>query len=286
MSVLGISSYGMIFEGDAEYGAHLVWPQAVVTLAKFVKETDEALIPATDNENGHCCFREDSFDPVSRIRRGRFYHWGGNTGTWQVLQSSIIPIPGGHNTNGLISISLRGYRSYKPSTAKDGFQNLVILGSSGAFSTWSIVAVETISTGEELVTLRSRQSLGALPDIYWAKVPVEHRHKVEETIGKLADDYRRAVPESVIDRAREAATAILSTYLQSREMDAASGKDLGDLVKTLAKHARPHEERILACAAEIAQRLHSRSKNATKEQFDNLRPIREQELNWLCNVLV
>jgi HEPN domain-containing protein len=275
--ILGINSYGMVFEGESEHGAHLVLPQPVMTLAKFAKTTDEALVPATDNEIGHCYFREDFFDPVSRIRRGRFYQATGNVNNWQVLQTSSISISGTHNLNGLIGVSLRGYKVYKLSSSSDGSQDFVVLGSSSAFGTWSIVAIEMISTGEELVTLKARQSLGALPDVYWGKLPAEHRHKVQEALEKLADDYRRAVPESVIDRAREAATAILSAYLQSKGIDTASGKDIGDLVKKFAGNAGPHEQRIVACAAEITQRLHSRGKHAEKEKYDDLRSIREQD---------
>jgi HEPN domain-containing protein len=139
------------------------------------------------------------------------------------------------------------------------------------------VSIETISTGEELVTLKARQSLGALPDVYWGKVPAAYRHEVQEAIEKLADDYRRAVPESVIDRSREAATVVLSAYLQNKGIDVAKGKDLGDLVKLLTNDASKHEHRILSCAAEIPQRLHSRGKNSEKEKRDDLRPIREQD---------
>lgn len=277
MSLLGISSYGFVFEGDSEYGAHLVWPRPVITLAKFVKATDESLVPATENSIGHCCFREDFFDPVSRIRRGRFYQSTGGTTTWQVLKPTNVVIPGINNQDGLIGVSLRGYRTYWPSIASDDSQDMVLLGSSSAFSVWSVVGIESISTGEELVTLKARQSMGALPDVYWAKVPADHRHNVREAIEKLADDYRRAGRDSVIDRAREAATAILSAHLQSKGDASANGKDLNELVKKLTASSKPNEQRILACAAEIAQRLHSRGKHAEKEKHDDLRPIREQD---------
>lgn len=277
MSLLGISSYGFVFEGDSEYGAHLVWPRPVITLAKFAKATDESLVSATENSIGHCCFREDFFDPVSRIRRGRFYQSTGGTTTWQVLKPTNVVIPGINNQDGLIGVSLRGYRTYWPSIASDDSQDMVLLGSSSAFSVWSVVGIESISTGEELVTLKARQSLGALPDVYWAKVPADYRHKVQEAIEKLADDYRRAGPESVIDRAREAATAILGAYLQNKGDSTAKGKDLDELVKKLTASEGQHEKRIVACAAGIAQRLHSRGKHSEKEKRDELRSIREQD---------
>lgn len=275
--VLGMNTDGMAFEGVSEYGAHLVWPQPVITLAILAEESDETLAPASENIPGHLCFREDSFDPVSRIRRGRFYQWNGSTCPWNVYPSTNTIISGTHNINGLISVTLRSYRAHKLSTNSDSAQAMIVLGSSTAFSAWSIVAIETITTGEELVTLKARQSLGALPDVYWAKVPTAHRHKVQEAIEKLADDYRRAGTESVVDRAREAATAILSAYLQGQGDVSAKGQDLGTLIKKLTEGAGQDRQRIIACAAEMPQRLHSRGKHAEKEKHDDLRPIREQD---------
>jgi len=179
--------------------------------------------------------------------------------------------------HGMINVAVSSYQPYRFPANRSISQDLIILGSSAGFSIWSVIGIETISTREELVTLKARQSFGALPEIYWDKVPSEHRHKVRETIEKLADDYRRAGSESVIDRAREAATAILSAYLQDKGVEKAKGRDLGDLVKTLVENIGPHEQRILACAAEIPQRLHSRDKSSEKEKRDKLRPIREQD---------
>jgi HEPN domain-containing protein len=267
----------MVFEGDSDFGAHLIWPQPVMTLAKFAKEADEILSPSVGNELGHCYFREDFFDPVSRIRRGRFYQATGSTKGWNVLPSPNVFMPNRSQSNGMVEMSITDYRIYKLTNNSEELRNLVVLGSGAASSVWSIVGIEAISTGEEMVTIKARQSLGALPDVYWAKIPGAHRHKVQEAIEKLADDYRKAGAESVIDRAREAATAILSAYLQSLGVEKAKGKDLGELVKQLVDHSGQHEQRIVACAAEVAQRLHTRGKHAAKEQFDNLRPIREQD---------
>lgn len=278
MSVLGISHYGYIFEGDSEYGAHLVWPRPVITLAKFIQseKENERLVGASESDFPHLCFREDSFDPVSRIRRGRFYEATGETKEWNVIEPQNVTIPGTSRENGKVRISMRGYTAYNLSSQGGEMPEVVLLGTGSIFTVWSVVDIETIATREALFTLKARHSLGALPKIYWGKVPAEHVHKVRETLEKLADDYRRAGPESVIDRAREAATAILSTYLQNAGDASANGKDLGDLVKKL-EETKPNEGRILACAAEIPQRLHSRGKNAEKEKRDNLRSIRQQD---------
>lgn len=274
---LGIDSDGMVFEGPSENGAHLVWPQPVVTIAKFARLTDVDLVPESQNSIIHSCFREDYYDPVSRVRRGRFYRSTGNTNHHTVSLPEGVTVPGLFPAGNLSNVKLTDYVRQKLSFSNGEFHDLVILGTSSGYSIWTIIGIETISTGEDLVTLRARQALGALPDIYWAKIPVDYRSKVEEAINTLADDYRRAGPESVIDRAREAATAILSAYLQSKGIDSAKGKDLGVLIKKLTEHSGQHEQRIVACAAEISQRLHSRGKHAEKENRDELRPIREQD---------
>lgn len=276
--IVGISPYGLVYEGEFERGAHFVWPQPIMTLAKFAKSTDDKITPATNGEHKHCYFREDSFDPVTKIRRGRFYQWAGEENTWHVIPPPFRIATQGPDSDGYVGVILKKYEAYKvPMNTVADSQDLVVLGSSTAFAVWSIVGIETISTGEELVTLKSRQSFGALPDIDWKKVPTDHRDKVQETIEKLTDDYRRAVPESVIDRAREAATAILSAYLQSKGIEDAKGEDLGRLIEKLVSNANKHEQRVVACAAEIPQRLHSRGKHAEKAKRDGLRPIREPD---------
>lgn len=276
MSVLGIYD-GYVFEGDSEYGAHLAWPRPVITLAKFIQPENEngRLIGASERDFPHLCFREDSFDPVSRIRRGRFYEATGRTGSWRVIESQTVTISGSRRENGMLDVTVRGYTAYNLSAQVGEMPEVVLLGSDSAFTVWSVVDIETIATREALFTLKARHSLGVLPKIYWERMPVEHMRKVRETLEKLGDDYRRAGPESVIDRAREAATAILSTYLQSEGDNSASGKDLGDLVKKLKD--MPNKMHILACVAEIPQRLHSRGKSAEREKRDNLRSIREQD---------
>lgn len=127
-----------------------------------------------------------------------------------------------------------------------------------------------------LVTLKARQSLGALPEIDWGRLP-DKTGLVRGKIESLLDDLYRAGAESIVDRAREAATAILSAYLQSEGFAEASGKDLGALTDLLDKRSGKNCNRIVRCAAEIPQRLHSRGKHAEQEKRDDLRPIREQD---------
>lgn len=280
--VLGVEeSRGFVFEGNNPYGAHLVWPSPVMTPAQFFDTSVNEFSGLNGGSIVEYYFREDMFDPVSRIRRGRFYKFTGTPSSWQVLPSPQVTIAGSRpSSDGLISLpSLVAYGACAVSAELKTFgiaHAVVVLGKGQSSTIWSIIHIETSFTGEEMVTLKARQSLGALPIVNWSTVPVDAVASVREKLDVLEDDYLRAGVESVVDRAREAATAILSGYLQHQGVVEAKGKDLGKLIGLLAKSNGKDEQRIVTCAAEIPQRLHSRAKHAEQEGRKT-RPLREQD---------
>lgn len=277
---IGISeSDELVFEGSGTYGAHVVWPTPLLTPEKLFSDisSETKLVPA--NTSSSICaeyiFREDAFDPVTRIRRGRFYKRRpvAQPEHWTVMVSPPLAAD-------RFLQDKRGF-SFEPVASSEFVasgkqQLLVVLGADTAFSIWTVSNKETVHTREVLVTLKARQSFGALPEIDWNRVPDESG-LVKGKIDCLLDDIYRAGAESVVDRSREAATAILSAHLQNEGVSEANGKDLGVLTDLLDKRAGKHSQRIVRCAAEIPQRLHSRSKHAEQEKHDNLRPIREQD---------
>jgi len=280
--IIGVEeSKGLVFEGDSYYGAHLVWPVPVMTSAQFMDSSTNELPSFNTGRQTAYYFREDLFDTVSRIRRGRFYKFAGTKGNqWHVFPVQNVSIPRTNvDKNGMLSVpSLADYNSCKLSSELSilGLANaVVVLGKENASTIWSIIHVEASFSGEELVTLKARQSLGALPVVNWTKVPEGSIAMVREKLAVLEDEYHRAGAESVVDRAREAATAILSGHLQ-QEYPEAKGSDLGVLVKLLVKKNGENGQRIVACAAEIPQRLHSRGKTSEQEKRD-VRPLREQD---------
>lgn len=93
-------------------------------------------------------------------------------------------------------------------------------------------------------------------------------------MGKLEQELFRAGPESVVDRSREAATAILSKYLQSHGKTD-PGKDLGHLANKIAEAGFE----VVANAARIIARLHARGKHAEQERRA-IRPITEQDAEF------
>lgn len=271
---------GLVFEGDSYYGAHLVWPVPVMTSARFVDSS------AKDYSNAHSgspvtyYFREDMFDPVSRIRRGRFYKYANASGgNWQVIYSPHVSIP--HSgTNGDALFCERSLSDYRPCVISGELndlglaQSIVVLGKEKSSTIWSIIHIETSFTGEEMVTLKARQSLGALPAVNFQSLPPPDAKNIQEALQTLEDDYHLASPESVVDRANEAATRILNAYLFLCE-----GKTQDSLYKaTLAigKLAAEVKKEVARNAADIVRLLHGRTKYAVQKE-NNARVIREQD---------
>ena len=275
----------LVYEGHSGYG-HAVWPSPVISIANLITCASdfEGLPQNNDLSTTNLIFREDSFDPVTRIKRGRFYGFqdGTRNPEWRV---QVHPMrPNEHrsvNAEGLIRRQLWTWNGCAISFRLKSLTNLPIiaLGTANAHTFWRIVGIEGLVTGEELVTLRAKANLGALPDVAADKIPEVSRTKVLETIDKLVDTIFRAGPESVVSRCRDAAASILGAFLWKVRSDAPT-KDLGDLIKILKNEKDPRA--MIISAATIIARLHPREK--PNEQIGrNLRPILEEDAELAVN---
>lgn len=277
--MIGIDdNQNLVYEGRTPWG-HALWPAPFLSPAFIQPDTAPSLVPPRFN-NLHVLpltlFREDAFDPVSRIRRGRFYKAGTSQPvSWRVYPHPAFPEqPDNAYQAGTLGKTLFTFQSIflaNEFRELSTHQLLVSLGSEESYSVWTLIGIERIATGEELVTLKARQGIGALPRLRDAAIPETGRQKVMAALEKLAEDFRRAGPESVADRAREAATAVLGTYLQDRGL-AKPGLDLDDLVKKL----REDNKIVAANAADIVRLFHGRGKTAVQEKL-SVRPLREQD---------
>lgn len=219
---------------------------------------------------------------MSRVRRGRFYKATGQSGgLWRVYPHPMVTFPHFEmDSDGAYKAS--GLTHYEPWKMSREFERqqvaeiLVRLGDDTASTLWQVIHLETGFTGEEIVMLKARQSFGALPAVDWSKVPDAGVSAVREKLDTLEDEFHRAGVESVVDRAREAATAILSAFLQGEGKENAKGKDLADLTKMLESHSGQQGRKIVTSAAWITARLHARGKHAEQEAR-GVRELREQD---------
>jgi hypothetical protein len=280
---LGIDTNALlVYEGASTYGGYAVRPSPIVIAAAVVSSATEQL-NGVDARNIHSVplvFREDMFDPVSRIRRGRFYERSQTQPiTWQVYPHPDIREEERHaNRQGVVSKDLATFYSCAVSqkyfSIAEG-QPLVILGYAEQFTIWTVVSSEMSLTGEEIVALRARASFGALPDTQWDKIPEQGRAQVKRTLEILAEDIYRAGPESVIDRARDAASAILSAYVVDKTLASAT-MDLGKLVSVLGRLPRDDRPNICTNGGDIIAILHPRAK-PSEQATRPLRQVREQD---------
>ena len=274
MMSIGIEpNHGLVYEGNYPYG-RAVWPLPIVTPAKIIFDPKAAVEAEKSSEpaTSQCRFREDYFDPISRIRRGRFYF----AEKTQPLNWFLQPHPAlafeiKSSVGAHIDGSLNTYRgdSVWHKLVKGRHElPLVVLGLDDRFTIWMIVNIEVISTGEELVTLKAHSSFGTLPTIDTHKIPSAHRSQTLESIERFLDEVHRSSPISVIDRARDAASQCLLAHFG---LSGSAAKDLRKLAIKL------EDERALAAwAASIIARLHARAKPVEQAKRE-MREIREQD---------
>lgn len=183
---LGIDNQsGLVYEGA---NAGLLMPAVPipsVTQAKLIEVQDDwSNLPSGLAQSPMSwVFREDTFDAVTRTRRGRLY------------QPSEFPQPHNHRVvphpyedpfgrtegpGGRTSKSLYVYAACVSllSKARRGMGSTLALGTPQAVSAWQIVQTEVLASGGVMVTLKSLSAFGILPDVDTAKIPRNSRSRL------------------------------------------------------------------------------------------------------------
>lgn len=205
-------------------------------------------------------FREDSFDPTTRIRRGRFY---------QISNGNPYQNPEFFSNFNPVTNKLPLY-TYDPSYLIS-IKDLICIGS--VDSVWRAVSVDRISTGENLVTLKSRNIFGAIPEINEKKIPETCRKEIISELDHFIDIANRETPGSIVDAARNTAITLIRnfTYISSNDSKILK-MDLGELIETL----RNNKKELSSYAAGIINRLHPRNKPNERERL-KVRHITEED---------
>ncbi|MHB8231890.1 MAG: hypothetical protein ACYDDB_03190 [bacterium] len=190
-------------------------------------------------------FREDNFDPITRIRRGRFYKKSdrGNP------RDCRVPEHIGGNPSYTRSLII--YMPYY----NIGKNHLIAIGSGD--SVWRAISIDRISTGEFLVTLKSRNTFGVIPEIDEERIPKIRKQEIISELDHFIDVANRETPGSIVDAARNVAISLIRSYIfANRNDEIILTKDLGELIKEL----KQHEKFISKSAANIINLFHSRNK--------------------------
>ncbi|HEX7965375.1 MAG TPA: hypothetical protein VF651_06625 [Gammaproteobacteria bacterium] len=281
MVTLGVDQDGAdVYEGAS--WLHAIYPPPIltpITITKLGGKIEPSM--ALYVMQAEYVFREDSFDPTSRIKRGRIYRRD-NT---QPHNCSVYPHPArateyltSRSGNGIFMKSLVVFYQHQVAhelKVTPAVQALAVLGTSSAYSLWLIVDIERIHTNEDLLTLRSIRSSSSLPNLKIDSLPAHGKSKLVQATEKLALDINKAAPESVIDRTRDLMVVALTSYLEEKGLDVA-GLDLGQLIKKFDGLPAQDQRHIAENAGKIIARLHARAKPSERGKRP-LRNIMEQD---------
>lgn len=268
----------LVYESTSTWG-YPVWPTPILLQVKIVPADQKIFHPSDTGDilPHSLLFREDSYDSISRIRRGRIYRAFDSTSQ----QWNMWPHPAQANEAilgpGANEKSVYAFYSFrlKPYLKSVGiFEPVFLLGADQAFTIWTLVSIETSITRDEMVILRARKSIGALPKLNRELILELNGQTVLDYIDKLEEDIYRAGPQSVIDRCREAVTSILSIYLQDCDK-LKPGFDLNKLADKMAEK----EFVVVANSARIIARFHARWKHAEQEKRPT-RHVTEQDAEF------
>lgn len=264
----------LIYQGHTPGYGYGLWPQPALSFATLLlAEHDLNSLPSDSHlQSARMIFREDSFDAVTRNRRGRLYSALPSRPTpWWVSPPAVQPFTDQRQ------LQLYGFDSnLVGSMSAHVNKTLLALGTRDAHTLWRIVACERIVSGEDLLTLRARTSLGTLPELDESKVPPEQLAKVKETLEKLAEAANRSGPESIVDLARGAAQWCIATWQASQKGDPALlNVDLGQWPKRL----QDQDLNLLAGIAGAIARLHSRAKPNEQHKHQS-RPVVEDDAEF------
>lgn len=292
--MIGIdSNTWLVYEGVSNYG-HGVWPTPVVSIATLIaSEADWETLPSSPHlDNAKLIFREDSFDPVTRVRRGRLYEWGDGVlqQTWHFSPHPAEPVDRNSMTmDGRLNRMLWTYRPARSFSSRfpSVLRAQLVLGTKSAPTVWQFVSVETVASGEELITLGARSSFGALPELVEDHIPEGAKTEVLATLAHVADAASRSSPVSLIDLCRAAATVVLAYWLESSEdcPDNVHHLDLGELLKAFEKRqGNANSPSAAGSAVRLLQRFHSRGKPNEQKRY-NTRPPTEEDAQLVLGAL-
>lgn len=272
---------GLVYEGSAWADLPAI-PTPSVTLATLIQQPADwrALPSSLHQSTSSWVFQEDSFDAVTRTRRGRVYQ--PMVGHAQPSNHRVAPHPYQDplgrtaGAGGRTNVSLHVFVACNAllDQPRQGQGMTLALGTPRAASAWRIVQTEVLVSQCVMVTLKALSAFGILPELALAKVPEDARSAVGAALGRVLDSAFRETPISVVDHCRNAMTVLLAHWMVQKGHDrAVLAKDLGAVVAAVGQS--PFDKSCIAQLGHLIAWLHSRGK-ANEAHAKGLRePVEE-----------
>lgn len=283
---------GLVYEG-VDAPTHPVWPTPALSQATLIeKPEDLTRIPGDfDSNTFGWTFIDGSFDPGSRVRRGRLFQKFGNV-SWEMTQVEAHPAINSDllkaaNNGGRVGKELSVYIEctdllQKPNRG-EGLQ--LALGRKDGHSLWRILQTERIASGDVLVTLRAESAFGVIPQLDATQIAIDGLPGVQTALDRVVNSAYRELPQSVVDHCRNAAVMLISRWMQKvTQANRPVEQDLGHWINTLRKQFGDGERVALRSALETINRLHPRGKDNESHKY-SLRHIDELDAEYALHAL-
>jgi hypothetical protein len=252
---------GIIYEGNFQQ----LWALYPIPEISFVQCDFIDIKPAANR----FIFREDSFDSIARIRRGRIYYYyeradiGSNWYRRSISNGLYGPIIGLHHDDEKFDYDAAA-KIAEPRQIKDTIGAEIDIGSHGYASKWKIIEAERNVHGHIVFTVKSISFFGLIPELASDSIKTKDgvellgsdKTEIVNSINGVIDTLSIQQPTVVADSARECCKVILTKWYGQE----CYGKDLGDVAKMLGKN-----HLILCSAANLISRFHSNGKSAERE---------------------
>jgi hypothetical protein len=231
-------------------------------------------------------FREDSFDPVTKIRRGRVYRLNDSQPvTWRVHDPARkdLEIAGWAygaaqqlETTSYNIDALGFLRGHHPLPK-------VVLGKEPHQTFWKILSIETQFDGKPLLTLKALHSYGVIPELILSINNSEALIPLREALDKVEASANRLGPVDTIDRCRDALSIIFGDLAGDMRLDLGAGikKRISANKET---NPKSNDEDLVTMCGNIVARLHARGKPNERTKHDT-RAITDADAQLALNCL-
>jgi hypothetical protein len=264
-----------IYEGNYSHG----YPAAANTLlapVAFVGMDGEVIDEYSSKIQGGLpkwIFREDFFDSITKIRRGRVYKAQDNQPhTWHIQDNGRSDLASESWSSGtaqktdVVFYQRSGLTQLRNATQYPS----VIIGKDPFITIWRIIDIEYSITDTPMLTLKSFRSFGAIPRIIENNIPPDIKMVLLTALEKVENSSNRLGPTDVVDRCRDALSIVFGQQSGNLKVD------LGKAIAAFENRNGKREESLVSWSGRIVNRLHPRGK-PNEQNAKGLRDISEED---------